>query len=363
MKLNELAKKKIGWIETEPKKNSGIVLSTRIRLARNLYEKPFPGKANKSIQIEVFDRLVDAINEIPQLKNAFIIKLMEYDKIDRRLLMERHLISYEHAVKKEGEPGVIFTQDEKISIMVNEEDHYRIQIISSGLSSTYLWNIISKIDDELNKRLNFAFHKKFGFLTACPTNVGSGLRVSCLMHLPALVLTNEIDKLIHGLQKVNLSARGFYGEGTKPIGDIFQISNSVTLGKSELEIIENFEKIILTITKYEQEARKKLLQKNTRYKLEDKFYRAYGTLLYSKEIDSEEAILHLSRLRLWPEIDENINIEKKEVDQLIFTIQPGHLQEIVNKELTPEERDIIRSKFIKEKLFHMVEEAKDEQIH
>ncbi|MFN3966379.1 MAG: ATP--guanido phosphotransferase, partial [Endomicrobiia bacterium] len=200
MKLNELAKKKIGWIEPEDKKNLGIVLSTRIRLARNLFEKPFPGRANKSIQIEVFDKLVDAINNIHQLKNAYILKLMEYDKIDRRLLMERHLISHELATKKEGEPGVIFTPDEKISIMVNEEDHYRIQIISSGLSAIHLWNVISKIDDELNKKLNFAFHKRFGFLTACPTNVGSGLRVSCLMHIPALVLTNEIEKLIQGLQ-------------------------------------------------------------------------------------------------------------------------------------------------------------------
>ncbi len=362
MKLNELAKKKIGWIESTDKQEPGIVLSTRIRLARNLSEKPFPGRANKSIQVEIFDKVVEAVEDISQLKNAYIIKLTEYDEIDRRLLMERHLISYEHAVKTEGEPGVIFTPDEKISIMVNEEDHCRTQIISSGLLSISLWNIISKIDDQLNKKLNFAFHKRFGFLTTCPTNVGSGLRISCLMHLPGLVFTDEIEKLTHGLQKVNLSVRGFYGEGTKPIGDIFQISNAVTIGKPESELIWDFEKIITTIIKYEHDARKKLLQKN-RHKLEDKFYRAYGILLHAREIDSEEAISHLSKLRLWNEIDQNINLNKKEVDQLIFTIQPGHLQEIVNKELTPQERDIIRIKLIREKLFNITEEKQNEQIH
>lgn len=330
----------------------GIVISSRIRLARNVTGLPFPNRADKELQMKIFDKVVCAIEDIAELKNASVLKLNNYDKIDRRLLMERHLISYELARKSDGAPGVIFTHDEKISIVVNEEDHLRIQIITPGLSLIPSWRIISKIDTELDEQIEFAFNKKFGFLTACPTNVGTGLRVSCLMHLYALVATDEIEKLITGLEKVNISTRGFYGEGTKPLGDMFQVSNATTLGKTEKEFVESFEKIVYKIVNYEKDARKKILRDSIQYnKTLDKIYRAYGILSYSRSIDSDEAILHLTKLRFGSELKLKLNVDRTELDQLIFSIQPGHLQEILGKELTAEERDIVRAELIRERLF------------
>ncbi|OGS22636.1 MAG: protein arginine kinase [Elusimicrobia bacterium RIFOXYA2_FULL_39_19] len=347
MKLNTLAMHKIPWIE-----HGEIVISSRIRLARNIPGVQFPSKADKSTQVNVFDTLVAVIPEVAELRNAQVLRLNDFDKIDRRLLMERHLISHELAVKTNGEPGLVYKNTEEVSIMINEEDHYRLQIITPELSLKKSWETLSKIDDELNAKLNFSFHKRFGYLTACPTNVGTGIRVSCLLHLPALAMTENIDKLVNGLTKVNVSVRGFYGEGSQPLGDIFQISNSVTLGKTENEIIESFIKVIHTVSKYEQEAREKLLQKEARHKIEDRIHRAYGILSYAKTIDSEEAILHLTSLKLANELNIELNFDKDQIDQLIFIIQPGHLQQIQNSELNSQQRDIARADIIRKRLFH-----------
>ncbi|MDI6641108.1 MAG: protein arginine kinase [Elusimicrobiota bacterium] len=360
MKLNQLAKQKISWVEKNGKsQDDSIVISSRIRLARNVADLPFPNRAGKDLQKEIFNRVICAIEDIPEFKNASVLELNDYDKIDRRLLMERHLISYDLARKFDGEPGVIFTQDEKISIMVNEEDHLRIQIITPGLSVISSWRIISKIDNELDEQIEFAFNKKFGFLTACPTNVGTGLRVSCLMHLCALVATDEIEKLITGLEKVNISTRGFYGEGTKPLGDIFQVSNATTLGKTEEEFVNSFYKIVCKIVNYERDARKKIMQDGIQYnKTLDKIYRAYGILSYSRSIDSNEAISHLTKLRFGSDLKLKLSVDGTELDQLIFIIQPGHLQEILGKEISPEERDIVRAQLIRERLFSDILEGK-----
>jgi protein arginine kinase len=264
--------------------------------------------------------------------------------------MERHLISHEHAVKFTGEPGLIFTKDEKVSIMINEEDHVRLQVLNPGLSVMQSWETVSRLDDRLNEYLEFGYHPNFGYLTACPTNVGTGLRVSCLLHLPGLVMTDEIDRLINGLSRMGLSARGFYGEGTKPVGDIYQISNAVTLGKTEKSIIDNLEKVIHSISRYEKEARKKILENKFKQNLEDKIYRAYGILAYAKLIDSEEAMLHISKLKLGVYLKSKLPIKTDFIDQLLFIIQPAHLQELVGRELAVSQRDVVRTELIRKNL-------------
>ena len=332
--------------------DNGTVISSRIRLARNISKVPFPCKASKNEQAGVFDAIVGVIPEIIELRNAQVLRLNDYDKIDRRLLMERHLVSYDLASKATGEPGLIFNSNEEVSVMVNEEDHYRLQSISQGLSIAHSWNMLSAIDDSLNEKLNFAFHERYGFLTSCPTNTGTGLRASCLLHLPALAMTESMEKLVSGLLKMNISVRGFYGEGSQPLGDIFQVSNAVSLGKSETELIENFEKIVETVIKYEQEAKNKISMGTLKARMEDRISRAYGILTHARAIDSEEAIGHLTKLKLTDDMGMNLSFNRDQLDQLVFIIQPGHLQEMENSILEETRRDIYRAEFIRKRLFN-----------
>ncbi|MFH2070055.1 MAG: ATP--guanido phosphotransferase [Elusimicrobiota bacterium] len=347
MILGDLAKRKISWVN-----GGGIVLSTRARIARNLHDRYFPSRADASALRDVFDCTVSAVSGIPQFSDASVLKLNALDRIDRHLLMERHLISHEMASLKRttDEQGVVFTSDEKVSIMINEEDHIRIQCLLQGLATNSAYLIASGTEDSLGNVMKFAYSRRYGFLTSCPTNVGTGLRISCLLHLPAMVLTDSIENLLNGIRKARMVARGFYGEGTKPIGDIFQISNSTTLGATGEEIVHRFDRVVRTITRYETEARRKLL-KESKHKLEDMIYRAYGILEYARSISSEEAILCLTKIRLCSDLNINLPVNSNHVDQLIFILQPGHLQEISNRALSPEERDIERTRLIRERLF------------
>ncbi|MEW6040125.1 MAG: ATP--guanido phosphotransferase [Elusimicrobiota bacterium] len=356
MTLQEFAKKDIPWIS-----NNEVVLSSRIRLARNIKGYNFPKKCSKKDQEEIYNVVFrSALKKYSRSSPVTSAKLLEHTKTDKFLLMERHLISHELTSKERGEPGVIFFEDERASIMVNEEDHIRIQAISQGISFNRIWELASSIENNLESEMDFCFHEKYGYLTSCPTNAGTGLRVSCLLHLTAISYRNEIENLTRWLEKLPVTARGFYGEGTKPIGDIVQISSTTTIGQNETQIRKNFEKIIQTIVNYEKKALE-TLSPEERISLEDSIWRSYGILKYSKMMNSEEAIFHIMKLRFGILLGLNLNINPRELNQLIFKIQPGHLQTLYNRELSAQNRDILRSELIRKTLFK--EGTKNDKVY
>ena len=253
-------------------------------------------------------------------------------KVDRQLLVERHLISKPHAAA-EGARGVAVGQNETLSIMVNEEDHLRIQVLRSGLQLEEAWEQINAVDDALESKLDFAFNARFGYLTACPTNVGTGIRVSVMLHLPALKLTGEIEKVFRAAKELRLAVRGLYGEGTEATGDFYQISNQTTLGKSEDEIIHDFKHVVIPkIIEYEQHARRTLLNDRT-VALDDKVHRALGTLRNARLMGSEETLGWLSHLRMGVNLGRVKGIDIRTLNELFLLTQPAHLQKMQGKKL------------------------------
>jgi len=347
MKVEELLSQSGEWLRGTGQE-SDVVISSRVRLARNLHRFPFLTVAGNPVRTEierfVRSRLEDA--RLPRKLNYW--SLGSLSSIDRTLLVERHLISKEHA-QAEGDRGVAVGSDEAISIMVNEEDHLRLQVIRSGLQLDEAFEEIDKMDTALEGQLNFAFHSRFGYLTACPTNVGTGLRISVMMHLPAAVLSKQMDKVLQSLTRLNYTVRGFYGEGTSPLGDFYQISNQVTLGKSERDIIAEMKRVIPEILKFERAWRIKLLEDEPS-KLEDRVWRAYGVLKHARRITSEEATELLSALRLGCNLNLLKNMPSKLINELFIFTQPGHLQKIERKALDADERDVVRADFIRRKL-------------
>lgn len=347
-----LAREKIEWLPKDLL-NNGIVISSRIRLARNLSGISFPSRIDKHTQLLVFDRVVSAMQKNIICPNPKIIKLSELDDIDRGFLMERHLISHYHATNRKGEPGIVFyTGEEAISVMINEEDHLRVQVIKGGLMLPQAWEALNAADDELSQNLEFAYDPQYGYLTACPTNTGTGMRVSCLVHLPGLVITDEIKKLVNGLYKIGFSMRGFYGEGTSPTGAIFQVSNMVTLGKREEDIVEEMEKVIMTIIKYENEARKNLLKNKYIQEVEDKVYRSYGVLKFARSIDTNEMISCISMVRLGIMLGFELPVSENTIDQSMIMFQSAHLQELAGKELPVRQRDYLRAELIRKNMIN-----------
>lgn len=347
MKLWNMVKKKSGWLEAnEP--FSDIVVSSRIRLARNLMDIPFPPRASADKLQDVFDTVKDAIGSDGSFKGVEIINLNDLDDVDRQFLLERHLISYEHASGK-GVRGVVIGKNETLSIMINEEDHLRLQALKSGLQLDKVWEYINDIDHSLDKILTYAYSKDFGYLTACPTNTGTGLRASVLIHLPGLVLTDEIHKLLNGLSKLGLVVRGLYGEGTKIMGDFFQVSNQVTLGQTEEYIIDNIHRVVKQVIGYELDARKALLNQD-RTRIEDTIFRAYGILQNAHTISFEETMGMLSKVRLGVTLELGLDIDMALLNELMILTQPAHLQENARKRLGTLERDIMRAQYIRQRL-------------
>lgn len=345
-----MVKCKTAWLSGQGPE-ADVVLSSRIRLARNLSALPFPARAKRGEQRLVLERVSDAVKKTMTLAESFILNLGSLDKIDRQFLMERHLISYEH-LQANWERGLVIGQGEKVSIMVNEEDHLRLQVLESGLALSKAWESLNQTDDELAKCLPYAFSSQWGFLTACPTNTGTGLRASCLMHLPALVYTEEIEHVLQNLSKIGMVARGFYGEGTKVMGDFFQISNATTMGQTEVEIIDNLERVVKQIIDYEKKNRTKLVADADYAKIrtEDMVYRAYGTLLNARTLTYEEAINLLSKIRLGIYSGFSLEADIGSLNELLLLTQPAHLQEVARKELSHLERDIFRAEFIRQNL-------------
>ena len=347
MKLDDLLNHGSEWLKgTGP--NADIVISSRIRLARNLDKLAFPHWANKKQSEEALGIINEALAKTDYLKRSIIFNLADLDSVDKQFLVERHLMSHEHTQKTDHK-AIVIDEEEVLAIMINEEDHLRVQVMQSGFNLFEAWGIINKIDDCLAKELSFAFLSDWGYLTACPTNTGTGMRGSVMLHLPALVMTRNIDRVLAAIAKLSFTTRGLYGEGTQATGNFFQISNQVSLGHSEEGIIENINGLIRQIIEQENQAREVMLSKN-KAALEDRINRSFGILKSARIISSQETIELLSMLRLGSDIGLIKDINRCSINELFIITQPAHLQKIENKKLSSQERDIKRAELIRQKL-------------
>lgn len=325
-------------------KDSDVVLSTRIRLARNLKNIPFVSRYTKAEANQILEK-VESI--VPSLGYGLkFLRLDRMDAITKLSLIEKHLISPEFAVDKDKIRAILINEEENICIMINEEDHLRLQIISAGLELENTLNLAIEIDKKLETLVNYAFSEKYGFLTACPTNVGTGLRSSVMVHLPALTLTGNIKKVLEAVNSFGMNIRGIYGEGSKSQGDIYQISNKQSLGISEEEIIKNLKAVIDRIIEQERMARK-ILGKS-QIELEDRVYRSYGILTNCRKISSEECKELLSDIKLGTDLGIIKELNDLKVNQLILYTKPANLQKYVGKPLEDYERDATRAEVIKQ---------------
>lgn len=347
MKVDDLVNNTGEWMKgTGP--CSDIVVSSRVRLARNLASCKFPLSANEEEKMEIYEQITAAIEKNCGNDSLHIIDLNEASTIDKRFLVERHLISKEHE-EEDGKRAVAISEDEAIAIMINEEDHLRLQSLKSGLQLDPAFSTLDDIDNKLSGTLQFAYDDELGYLTACPTNVGTGLRASVMLHLPALVITRHLEKAFRAISKLNLAVRGLYGEGTEAHGDFYQISNQITIGRSEDDILGDLRVVIDQVVAYERSARQGLMGKEI-IKLEDRFWRSYGILQNARIISSEEVMRHLSAVRLGLHLGIIEDIDLPTLNEMFIFSQPAHLQKMNAKELGPSERDIVRAKFIRNKL-------------
>jgi protein arginine kinase len=327
---------------------SDIVISSRVRLARNLAAFPFTNRASAFQKAEIESLLRDRIAKLELDPKLGYLNLPTLSNLDRQMLVERQLISREMATA-EGPRGVALVPQETVSVMVNEEDHLRMQVMRSGFALDEAWQEIDRLDDQLEQRITYAFSEEFGYLTACPTNVGTGMRSSVMLHLPALEHTKQIDKVFRALQKINLAVRGLYGEGSRASGHFYQISNQVTLGKSESGILTEIHSVIPQIVNYERQARTSWLRDNGQG-LQDKVSRAYGTLCSATMMTSEETMELLSYLRLGINLHLIEDLKIPTVNELFIHTQPAHLQKLVGSSLDGEERNTARARYLRTKL-------------
>jgi protein arginine kinase len=325
-----------------------IVVSSRIRLARNISSFPFANRASPHQKAEIDHFLRDRIAKLDFAPKLTYVSLANLGPLDRQFLVERQMISRELA-NGDGPRGVAMSDSETVSIMVNEEDHLRLQVLRSGFALDECWNEINRLDDAIEQKVNYAFSEEFGYLTACPTNVGTGMRSSVMLHLPGLVFKKEIEKVFRALQKINLAVRGLYGEGSRASGDFYQISNQVTLGKAEATVLEEIRKVIPEIIAYERRAREALLRES-RELLHDKVLRAYGTLRNAMMMTSEETMDLLSNVRLGVNLGLIDDIEIGAVNELFLQTQPAHLQKLIGQSLDGEERNSARARWLRTRL-------------
>jgi protein arginine kinase len=344
MKLSGLANNLGRWLDGSGPA-SDVVLSTRVRLARNLKEVPFTHRAREEQLAMVYSSVVSAVRKTPALVSSSALQMRELTPLDRQFLVERHLIS--HDLADNGRlRGLLLVPDESVSAMVNEEDHLRLQALASGFQLRSAWESVNSIDDELGQDLDYAFSEDLGYLTACPTNAGTGMRASVLIHLPSLVLTKQISRVLQGITQVGLAVRGFYGEGSQIMGNFFQISNQTTLGQSEKETIESLERVTKQIIEYEQKARDELL-KEARVQIEDKIWRAYGALKHSRVISSSEVVNLSSAVRFGVALQITGLASVRTLNELLIRTQPAHIQLAAGQELEQRERNVIRANYVR----------------
>ena len=341
----------ISWLDASGP-DGNIVLSTRVRLARNLNDQPFTVRSGPEDNQVVLDQVERASRVSRQLHDAPLIRIDHLQSNERQLLHERHLISRELA--ELGDDGRVRTAtalltDGCVGMMVNEEDHVRLQCLKSGFSLEEAYSDLERLDADIGAQLTFAFHEEFGYLTSCPTNAGTGLRASVLMHLPGLVLTKEIAKVLQGLSQVGLTFRGLYGEGSEVVGNFFQLSNQTTLGKSEGELLEHLGDMVRKVIEYEQQARQVLLR-DAPTVIADKVWRAYGLLKYARSLSFEETMNLLSGVRLGVGLNLISNISVYTLNKLLIFAQPALLAMSDGRELGDSELTVARAAYTRQLL-------------
>jgi protein arginine kinase len=335
------------WLKGEGP-HADMVLSTRIRLARNLRDVPFTHRARDEQLHGVLASVASATEPSKLLGGGLLLRMQEMTPIERQVLVERHLVS--HELGDGARPrGIYVAPDDRVSIMVNEEDHLRLQALTPGFQLNEAWSLADRTDDDLDQALDYAFSEEIGYLTACPTNAGTGLRASVLIHLPALVLLEEIQRVLKSIMQVGLNVRGLYGEHSEIMGNLFQISNQTTLGRSERDSIESLERVTRQIIETEERARERMLR-DARTQLEDKVWRAYGTLRYCRSIQAKEVINLCSAVRLGVAMGVEGLCPLRIVNELLVLTQPAHLQRQAGVEMAPSERNVHRARVVRERL-------------
>ncbi|MGD2068135.1 MAG: protein arginine kinase [Gemmatimonadota bacterium] len=327
-----------------------MVLSTRVRLARNIQGHAFGPRARVNDREAVLGRMRTTAERIELLAPATFVDLPELDSRTRRILLERRLISRD-LLGDNGSPparatAVVVAPSEPLSVMVNEEDHLRLQGLMSGLRLQEAWGLVDRLDEDLGQDLSYAYHHEFGFLTSCPTNVGTGLRASVLVHLPGLVLTKEITKVLHGLTQVGLTFRGLYGEGSEVVGNFFQISNQTTLGKTEEDLVDHLDRIVRQVIQYETHARQ-ILMRDAQQVTEDKIWRAFGLLRHARSLPFEELMNLLSGVRLGVSLKLLPDLRVYSLNKLMIFTQPAHLEQAAGRDLPPAESDAHRAAYVR----------------
>lgn len=330
--------------------DNDVIISSRIRLARNIKKYPFPNRFTK----EQSENILSDIKEISLNSSNYIAKqfdfisLSDYQEIDKYILLEKHLVSHD-LIDNKKLSGALISKDEQISIMINEEDHLRIQTILPGMQLLKAWDLSSKIDSLIEEKVEYAFDENIGYLTSCPTNVGTGMRASVMVHLPALTMIGYINGLLSTISKIGIAVRGLYGEGSKATGNLYQISNQITLGQSEEDIIESINSVIVQIMEQERMARNKIL-KESPFELEDKIFRSYGIFTNARMMSSNECMNLISDIKLGIDLGLINGLEQKDVNQLMVITQPGFIQKSVGRVLEGKERDVKRAEVIRKHL-------------
>ncbi len=337
------------WMKGEGA-DADIVISSRIRIARNLRSIPFPMFATDEQSKEVMSQCYSVVSRgaLDKVGKFSFIPLSELDDLSKRVLVEKHLISPNLADESRN-GALILSENEAISIMVNEEDHLRIQCLFPGFQIREALELADQIDDIFEENLDYAFDEKRGYLTSCPTNVGTGIRASVMLHLPALVLSQQINRILSAVNQVGLTVRGLYGEGSEAIGNLFQVSNQITLGQSEEEIVDNLYSVARQIIEHERTARRRLLEES-RARITDRVLRSYGILRHAYIIDSKEAAQRLSDVRLGIDLNIIKNVSTKVLNELLVMTQPAFLQRYARQKLSPEQRDLYRAEMIRQRL-------------
>ena len=346
MNLSYLLKEPLHVPENDP--GQGIVLSSRVRLARNLAGCPFPGRASAAQRVALYEKVAPVLQSLGFEENGFVVALEPLAEEERRFLLERHLISSDLMDGRKGS-GLAARWDHKLAVMINEEDHLRLQAFRPGFEALKAWSQIDALDSAIEEQVDYAFSRRFGYLTACPSNVGTGIRVSFLLHLPALFLLSEMEKVANGLTKMSLAVRGFFGEGSDVAGHLVQVSNQVTLGVVEREVVEHLENVARELVMHETHARMRL-QEDKSVILRDAVGRALGVLKYAHLITSREAMELLSGLRLGVELDMVPEINRSIIDELLMFVQPGHLQLAAGQAVDASGRDEARAQCFRDKL-------------
>jgi protein arginine kinase len=342
----------LSWLEASGP-HADIVLSTRVRLARNLQGHAFGPRADDDERLRILERVRVAAQKGALLRDGVSVDVASLPPLARHVLLERHLVSRELVGDESREPhagaGLIVGPDEQAGAMVNEEDHLRLQGLMSGLRLRDAYALVDALDEELGRELPMAFHHEFGYLTSCPTNVGTGLRASILIHLPGLVLTKEIGKVLQGISQVGLTFRGLYGEGSEVVGNFFQISNQTTLGKPEEELIDHLQKIVLQVIQYEAQARSVLMREAPAV-IEDKIWRAYGLLRYARAMSFQEVMNLLSGVRLGVSMKLLSGLSVYTLNKIMIYTQAAHLEQAAGHALNEAESDIHRAAYVREML-------------